>query len=370
MSASDRTVLPTFISATARILIVRPDRLGDVVLSTPVFEVVRRHYPKAKIVVLAQARVAPILRGLSSVDEVLEFAPEGRHSGWFGFWRLVSELRRGEFALAVVLQAPALVAWALLLARIPIRIGPWSKWYSFLVYNRGVRQRRSQVDMHEADYNLQLLQPLRISVGSKTVDTRIAVSTGAQQEVDQWLSSRGISSDSRVWVAMHPGMGGSALNWPESQYLDLAQALLTGGYGVVVTGGPGEQGILDRFMEHLGKEYAGSIHVYGGQSASDVQRLAAVYRRVQLVIAPSTGPLHVAVAVGSPVLSFYPPIRVQSARRWGPYRDTHAVVLTPEVYCGQEFRCAGQRCASFPCMKSISVDRALMEVSALVSKSK
>ncbi|NDD92691.1 hypothetical protein EBZ37_11450 [bacterium] len=224
--------------------------------------------------------------------------------------------------------------------------------------------------MHEADYNLQLLQPLRIAVGSKTVGTQVAISSEAQQEVDQWLSSQGISGDSRVWVAVHPGMGGSALNWPESHYLDLAEALLIAGYGVVVTGGPGEQVILDRFMERFGKEYSGSIFTYGGQFAADVQRLAAVYRRMKLVIAPSTGPLHVAVAVGSPVLSFYPPVRVQSARRWGPYRDTQAVVLTPEVYCGQEFRCAGQRCASFPCMKSISVDRTLMEVSTLVSHSK
>ncbi|NDD91428.1 glycosyltransferase family 9 protein, partial [bacterium] len=316
MSLPERNSLPIFLPATANVLIVRPDRLGDVVLSTPVFEVIRRSYPKAKITVLAQPRVAPALRGLASVDSVIEFSPESRHAGWSGFWKLVDELRQGQFHLALVLQAPSRVAWALLAARIPIRLGPLSKWYSFITYNRGVRQRRSQVDMHEADYNLQLLQPLEIFVGSKTVPTQVAISEEAQREVDAFLRQRGVLDDKRLWIAVHPGMGGSALNWPEASYLELVESLLREGRGVLVTGGPGEQAILDRFQGRFGSEHPGAFHVYGGATAPDVQRLAAVFRRMRLVIAPSTGPLHVAVAVGVPVVSFYPPIRVQSARRW------------------------------------------------------
>jgi ADP-heptose:LPS heptosyltransferase len=374
MSGESPIFLPIFIPATARIVVARPDRLGDVLLSTPAFEVLRRSYPKACISVIAQPRVAPALRGLASVDEVIEFEPEGRHAGWRGFWRLVSTLRQGRFDLAVILQAPARVAFALLLARIPVRLGPYSKWYSFVTYNRGVRQRRSQVEMHEADYNLQLLRPLGIQVGSRTVATQAAISPEARADVERWLVSEGMDLKARHWVAIHPGMGGSALNWPEAHYEGLVSALLTDGVGVVLTGGPGEQEILDRFRERFGSHPA--FRIYGGKSAPDVQRLAALYSGMTLVVAPSTGPLHLAVAVGRHVLTFFPPIRVQSAKRWGPYegpvldasRVQRAAVFTPEVYCGQEFRCIGERCSSYPCMKTISVDRVVAEARKLLER--
>ena len=374
MGADSTPSLPIFIPSNGRILVVRPDRLGDVLLSTPALEVLRRAYPKASISVLVQPRVAPALRGLSSVDEVIEFDPEVLHAGWSGFRRLVATFRQGRFDLAVVLQAPARVALALLVARIPLRLGPYSKWYSFLAYNRGMRQRRSQVEMHEADYNLQLLRPLGIQAGSRTVATRAAISAEARAEVDRWCISQGVDLRSGSWVAIHPGMGGSALNWPEAHYESLVATLLADGVGVILTGGPGEQQILDRFAERFSGQPR--FRIYGGRAAPDVQRLAALYSGVRLVVAPSTGPLHLAVAAGRDVVAFYPPIRVQSAKRWGPYegpgvqagRPQRAVVFTPEVYCGQEFRCAGERCPSYPCMKTIAVERVAAEAKKILEE--
>ena len=97
---------------------------------------------------------------------------------------------------------------------------------------------------------------------------------------------------------------------------------------------------------------------------------------MKLVVAPSTGPLHLAVAMGRDVVTFYPPIRVQSAKRWGPYdgpvmdssRVQRAAIFTPEVYCGQEFRCLGERCASYPCMKTISVERVALEARKILER--
>ena len=374
MNENLSSALPLFISSTARVLVVRPDRLGDVLLSTPALEVLRRAYPKARISILVQPRVAPAIRGLPAVDEVVEWEENGLYAGWSGFWRLVRTLRESRFDFALVLQAPAKVAWALFFARIPIRLGPYSKWYSFLTYNRGVRQRRSQVEMNEADYNLQLLRPLGIQVGARTVPTQAAASKEALADVDHWLTVHRVDLVARHWVAVHPGMGGSALNWPDSHYEELVSVLLSEGRGVVLTGGPGEQPILDRFQNRFSSHE--NFKTFGGVSAPDVQRLAALYSRMSLVVAPSTGPLHLAVARGCPVVSFYPPIRVQSAKRWGPYevsmspslRQQRSVVLTPEVVCGQEFRCLGEKCASYPCMKSLSVERVARETRKILEE--
>jgi ADP-heptose:LPS heptosyltransferase len=103
---------------------------------------------------------------------------------------------------------------------------------------------------------------------------------------------------------------------------------------------------------------------YGGRDAAGIDFLAALMSKASVVVAPSTGPLHVAVAVGTPVVTFYPPVRVMSALRWGPYLndEEHSSVLVPDVYCGQAFKCRGSLCHYYPCMRSLTVEGALDQV--------
>jgi ADP-heptose:LPS heptosyltransferase len=345
-----------------RILIVRTDRLGDVILSTPVFEAIKKHYVKAHLTAMLTDAVVPIVRGLPNVDHLMVFDPAGKHAGLRGFFRLFQEIRRRHFRIAVVLQTHWKIAFALFLARVHYRVGPLSKPHSFLFYNRGMRQRRSHVEMHETDYNLQLLRKIGIRVGSRSIPTQVHLSDEVQKLAEDWLRQKrwNFSTDS---VAVHPGMGGSALNWPESHYLELIQGLVQSGRQVLVTGGPAEAGLLERLKRALG-EVQSSVFFYLSTPPNAIDFLGGLYSQMDVVVAPSTGPLHLAVALGIPVVTFYPPIRVQSALRWGPYLqdENRASVLVPEVYCGQDFECLGNLCNYFPCMKSLSVRRTLQEV--------
>jgi ADP-heptose:LPS heptosyltransferase len=108
---------------------------------------------------------------------------------------------------------------------------------------------------------------------------------------------------------------------------------------------------------------------FQGDERISIDFLGGLFSWTQLVVAPSTGPLHLGVALGKPVVSFYPPIRVQSALRWGPYLadESRASILVPEVYCGQEFECRGNLCHYFPCMRSITVTQAIEEVQRQLS---
>lgn len=166
-------------------------------------------------------------------------------------------------------------------------------------------------------------------------------------------------------IVVHPGMGGSALNWPETHYIEFIRALLKEGKQVLLTGGPTEVSLLNRIGDALGplKEKAifFSNNDPAGGVAGTLQFFAGLISHASLVVAPSTGPLHLAVALDRPVLTFYPPIRVQSAIRWGPYLkdESRASVLVPDVYCGQDFKCLGNLCNYFPCMKSLTVTEAL-----------
>ena len=343
-----------------RILVVRTDRVGDVILSTPVIQALSEAYPNSRIALMVREGVAPLVAGLPGVESVLIYDPLGKHRGASGFWRLVRELRKSGFRISVSLQSDRRVAAALFFARIKTRVGPLSKPHSYLFYNRGLRQRRSHVEMHETDYCLQLLRRLGIRVRTRSVPTQVAISAAARADARAWLASAFAAGDmaggSRL-IVIHPGMGGSALNWPESHYLDLARALLRDGHRIVVTAGPTEGRLHDKFRESLLPEFEGRIAFYGGAGVGPIDRLAGVLAESALVVAPSTGPLHLAVALGRPVVTFYPPIRVQSAIRWGPYHpDGQASqVFVPEVYCGEDFECRGSKCNYFPCMRTIAV---------------
>jgi ADP-heptose:LPS heptosyltransferase len=353
-----------------KILVVRADRMGDVILSTPVFDVIKRHYSGSSLTVMVRPPQAALIQGLPAVDEVLVYDPEGRHKGLRGFWRLVREMRRAQFKIAVVLQSQARIALAVFLGRVRFRIGPLSKIHSYLLYNRGVRQRRSQVEMHETDYNLQLLRRLGIRVGTRKVPLKVSCPEETLASAKSWLqeqSKQQAATELAPLIAVHPGMGGSALNWPESHYIELIAALLKDGRRVLVTGGALEGPLLSRIRETLnaGSLGPGSVAkaIFYFAEGRPPEFLAGLFAQAQLVIAPSTGPVHLAVALGIPVVTFYPPVRVQSAIRWGPYveDEERASVLVPDVYCGQDFKCAGNLCNYYPCMKSITVNQALSQ---------
>lgn len=356
-----------------RILVARPDRIGDVILSTPVIAALKAHYPHAHITFLVRDFVAPLVRNIPNVDAVFVYDPSGRHAGVTGFFRLMEELKAQRFQISIVLHSVFKLAAALYGVGVSNRIGPLSKIHSYLFYNRGSRQRRSLVEMHEADYNLQLLRKLGIRTGSHQIPSQIAVSDERKTWAKEWLESQGWIRDAangrKRLVVVHPGMGGSALNWPENYYVDLIRALKKEGHDVLVTGGPEEGYLLERIKIQAAKT-DDVVIVYGGSTSGPVDQLAALFQEADLVVAPSTGPLHVAVALGKPVVTFYPPIRVQSAIRWGPYvADPEDVgILVPEVYCGQDFKCRGPKCNYFPCMKMIGPREALDEVIRLLNR--
>ena len=366
-------VRPTLSAPESRILVVRPDRLGDVILSTPVFRAIRMHFPGAQITAMVRAPVAPIIRGLDSVDRILLFDPDLRHRGLKGFIRLFHEIKAADFGVAVVLRAHWKIALAIFLARVRYRIGPHSKLHSYLLFNRGLRQRRSHVEMHEVDYNLQLLRMLGIRASTRSILPEVSLATPVLESARNWLNEQIAQlpqkpPDTAPFILIHPGMGGSALNWPENHYQELIGLLVREGYVVMITAGPTETPLIDRFAEVLGALRPQVILYRSGMTAG-VDFFGALCTYASVVVAPSTGPLHLAVALGKPVVTFYPPVRVQSAIRWGPYLldENRASVMVPEVYCGQDFKCAGALCNYFPCMKGLTVAQAYKQVLKQIS---
>jgi ADP-heptose:LPS heptosyltransferase len=322
-----------------RILLARTDRIGDVVLSLPTASLIKSRFPGAVVHFLTRPYTAPLAAMAPDVDAVI--TDQG-----LGAWGLSRRLAAGGYDAAVLLHPTARLAAAVFLAAIPWRTGTSYRWYSWLL-NRRVGLHRRDSQRHELELNLELAQR---GLGSGSCDAerqdycpRITLSPEQKAAARSLL---GMVSGRQVIV--HPGSGGSARDWPLSNFAGLINRLSAKGFGLAVTLGPGEDG-LRQAMEPM---LAGCVRWVSGL---DLGQLAAVLSTAELVVSNSTGPLHLAAAVGSRVLGIYCPVEPCLPRRWGPYGPGHAWLM-PDVPCCR--KCTGSRCRHWDCMESLTVERA------------
>ena len=329
-----------------RILVIRTDRIGDVLLSTPVLSVLREQAADCHIAALVSPYAAGAIEGHPALDEIVVYERSGRHGGPGGFFHLVADLRGKRFDAALVLHPTARLALACRLAGIPVRIGTGYRAYGFL-FNRKVYEHRKDARRHEVEYNLSLARALFNQAGEAAPEIHVpeAATRAVARRLRQWR----VPPDDPL-VLLHPGSGGSARNWPEECFTELAERLSRGGVRVVVTGSADERDLVGRVAGSLPESV---IRIAG---ELDIKELAALLRATSLCVTNSTGPLHVAAAVGTPTVALFCPIKPCSPVRWGPFGGDHDVLMPEVPDCPAGRRCIGTACPHFDCMERISVD--------------
>jgi ADP-heptose:LPS heptosyltransferase len=296
-------------------LVVRPDRIGDVVLTTPVFTALKHAWPDARIGALVRPQVAPLLEGNPDVDAVvIEHGQPVRE--------LARELRAGGWGTSIHCFVTSRTVLAATLAGIPRRVGPASKVVSLLLTQR-VIQHRSRSARHEADYNLELLQPLGVPFARRP--TRVVLSEAEREWGRRHLAGLGLTPG-RPIVGIHPGSGNSAGRWPLERYAALAHRLLAEGERVLLTFGPGETELADAMRAGL-RTTAPMVRP-GGVT---LREMAAILAALDLFVTNSTGPLHMAVALEVPTVSFFGLTPATRPARWGPYAPGHVVLTPPDT---------------------------------------
>jgi ADP-heptose:LPS heptosyltransferase len=153
---------------------------------------------------------------------------------------------------------------------------------------------------------------------------------------------------------LHPGSGGSAERWPVEKFIRLFQTLSELGLTVVMSGTEPERATIDDISSRL------SITVNKIAGETDLRTLAAVLSLATVVVANSTGPLHLATAVGTKVVGLYPGKKIMSPKRWGPLGEDHRVIQPPQEEC----HCPPKQCR---CMEGITVEEVAEHVVELFS---
>ena len=333
-------------------LFIRLDRMGDLILSLSCDRLVEQscqiHWLIPRDLGFICQRARP----------QRAFKESNIQWSFKNFKTLFSTVREIKPDIAISFHAPWWVHLVLFLARVKIRAGVRSQWHSYLFLNKTMRQKRSQSELHELEYNFQLTE----------------FAFGLKEDKKQWLSleldcEKGEESfnleslpfDLRQnYFVVHPGMGGSALNWPTSHYAELIKKLSKKA-PVIITGTSSDQAWLKPIKQSL-KDTPGLYWMDGKTKAPDLIKLL---RHSKANIGPSTGVIHLSAAMGSPTLGIYSPVKVQRVRRWGP-RGKQVRTFTASVDCPGHFKCIGTACPHYFCMEKITVEQVLQ--SALETK--
>ncbi len=338
-----------------KIALIRLDKIGDLVSTLPADQVsFLQDYHVTWV----------IAKGLGFIPKnakpTRRFIELDKNHPKRSFWVLVNFLKQLQPDIAVSFQAPWWVSLALWWAKVPSRAGVRSQWHSFIFLNKSLRQKRSEARQHEADYNTDLLAYACGELEKRQMNHKTTQGGGFLSPVLS-LTSEPIdlskwNLQNKKFIVVHPGMAGSALNWPVEKYIDLISFLVKENK-VVLTGTPSDE----PWLGPIKKAYADHSQVVCLQDQVSSTELLPLLAAAQAVVAPSTGIAHLAAGLSTPVISLFSPIQVQQSRRWAP-RGEDVYILSPVVSCPAVFKCLGEKCSAYFCMDRISVDQVLQQI--------
>ncbi len=326
------------------VLIVRPDGIGDVLLSLPVATQLRRLVPGVTIGFLTSPTVAPLLDRHPDVDYVRTI----RFTDPFKELRLA--FSQGV-ETAIFLKPFRRLMWAAWVVGVPIRVATRYRWYSPLA-NRHIHEHRSDFSKHESEYNVDMLKGLGLN--PQPVCPPVLTLTEAERDAgaSRWS---GVPSPR---VVIHPG-GVSARRWRREQYRDLVVTLKDRGYGVVLTGSEQERTEFGKCLPTSGVLSPGVADLMGHLS---LRELMSVIASAHVVVSGATGPAHLAAALGVPTISLFDPRRNNLPVRWKPLGM--GILLRPDVPTCD--KCIGEVCPYWDCLDRFTVAKVTSAIARVV----
>ena len=334
-----------------RILVREVNWVGDAVLTLPALEALHARFPRAEITLLARPWVGGLFAGHPAVDRIIGYPSEDAHRGVRGRWRLTRELKGGRFDLAVLFPNSldaALTPW---LAGIPRRVGYPTDGRGWLL-THPVPSRSTGLARHQVERYVAIVRALG---GDGTLSPRLPVTEEARRKSDELLREEGIASTGPL-VALNPGsVYGSAKRWPADRFAVLADSLVESrGATILLIGSGGERPVLNQVAAQMRRPAMN----LGGRT--DLVALVGVLERARLMLSNDTGAMHVAAAVGTPVLAVFGPTDPVAT---GPLGRCDRVVRVP-VRCSP---CLLRECPiDHRCMTGVTVEEVLHEAQALL----
>jgi heptosyltransferase-2 len=336
------------------ILIVRTDRIGDVVLTTPAIGALREGFPDARISILVSPLTETLVLGNPNLNHVFVDDRLGEHQGFSGFLKLVKQLKWESFDLAVIFHTKKRSNLLCYFAGIPQRIGYKNEKFGWMLTDP-LNDTRHLGAKHETEYCLDVVRHLGVEI--KNPSMFIPTQADAQQWAQQFILKNGGNRE-QSWVAIHPGASDPSRRWPEEYFAEVVNVLMKHyGAKIVFIGNAELKPVVER-IRLLIKD-----PVIDLTNEISLLQLSSLLRRCRLLISNDSGPAHIAAAVGSAVISIFtrnqPGINVE---RWRPLGPLARSISVPRDQT-QTYLKAGPGDVAY--LQSIKPETVLQEVDAI-----
>jgi lipopolysaccharide heptosyltransferase I len=306
------------------ILIIKLSSIGDVVHALPVASALKLRYPEARITWAAEDWTAPLVTGHPAIDRVVTFPammgwPRQPGHWWSQMRGAIRTLREEQYDAAVDLQGLAKSAAISFLSKAPYRLARAGQREGAYLVSTGVPMPDDPI--HAVDEYLLVAQALGAEV--EPVEFRLPISTEARASVERLLLAAGVAADDPV-IVVNPSAAQAWKHWPSERWSQVIDGLADLGRIVVI-------GTTSQASAHAAIVASADSQPIDLTGRTTLGEVAALLERARLHLAPDTGTVHMAVALGTPVVAIYGPT---SAVRVGPYRQP-ASALSHGEPCGR-----------------------------------
>jgi heptosyltransferase III len=287
------------------IIISRTDNIGDVVLTLPLVSYLKQQWPKAKIIFLAREYVQAAVNQCAAVEQFL---------CWDDLDRLptqdaITNLKNLHADIILHVAPQKKIAQLAKHAGIKIRIGTNRRWYHWFNCNRLVNFTRKNSSLHEAQLNFKLLKPLQLRTTFSLAEIQnLQVAARAMTSpsvISQFLDPN------RFNLVIHALTNGNTQEWPPEYFAHLIQLLSRDKFNIIVTGTIKEKPKLQLLLQP-------ELQVTDAVGKLNLAEFINLLSLVQGIVVGSTGPLHLAAALGIHALGLFPTEKGKSPERWGP----------------------------------------------------
>ena len=319
-----------------KILLTRTDRIGDVVLTTPAIKAVRDKYPKAYIAFLVRPYTKHIVEGNPYLDEVIIYDKYGKHKSFFRAFKFALSLRKRKFDLAIMLHPTNRVHLMAFLAGIRERVG-YNKKLGFLLTKK-IPHTKQKGEKHEVEYVLEMLRELKIKPReAEDIELYVPVHERDIAKITRIFEKNNIAKNDFL-IAVNSGASGHPKVWPPENFAAVCDAVAEEFSAKIMLVADDKNIEYSRATaEHMKKPFVD----FSGKT--NVGELAALLWKCRLFISNDSGPVHIASAVGTPVISIFARKEFRedpglSPKRWGPwggkgvalYKDTASGEVEPK----------------------------------------
>lgn len=283
------------------ICISRTDSIGDVILTLPVAAVLKRSFPGVRIIFLGREYTRPVVNACVHVDEFLE----------------VNDFYKNGFAAVTkrpdcflhVFPVKKIAQKAKQLG-VPLRIGTAGRWYHWFTCNKRVKFSRRKSDLHEVQLNLKLLQPFQIKTDYSLQEMASFIGLEKTEQLKPEFAV--LLKKDKYKLILHPRSQGSAREWSQQHFAELVNRLCTEKFQIFISGTAADKVSLQPLLDAVKGKVT---DITGTMSLS---QFIVFIQQCDGLVANSTGPLHIAAALGNDALGIYPPMRPIHPGRWAP----------------------------------------------------